>query len=327
VGGLRERVLNKFWDKRLWSYFYWKGEKRLKMKNKVDLFLDSGAYSAWSQGIEIEIDDYISFIKEHKKHISVYANLDVIGDPEATLNNQKIMEKAGLKPLPCFHYGEDIKYLKYYLKNYQYIAFGGMVGTHKVNLDKWLNEMFGKYICDKEGYPKIKVHGFGLTSLSLTMKYPWYSVDSTSWVMTGRMGGVLIPVFKNGKYVYDKLPMKVSVSTTSPNLKTKDHVRNYSPLKQKTVLKYLKEKGYVLGESKFKRESVDYKLRKKERWAESKVKGAKQRRVEIRMKIGVSNCYKLRDEVNIIYYRDLEESFGKYPRKFKAEERQEGFGL
>ena len=56
---------------------------------KINLFLDSGAYSAWSKGVTIDIDEYISFIKKNIKYITVYANLDVIGDPEATYRNQK----------------------------------------------------------------------------------------------------------------------------------------------------------------------------------------------------------------------------------------------
>ena len=86
-------------------------------RKRVELFLDSGAFSAWSQGKEINIEDYIQFIKEHKDVIDVYANLDVIGDAEATWRNQLRMEKAGLNPLPVFHYGEDISWLKNLLKH------------------------------------------------------------------------------------------------------------------------------------------------------------------------------------------------------------------
>ena len=77
--------------------------------NKVDLFLDSGAFSAMTQGVKIDIYEYIDFIKEHEDVLEVYANLDVIGSAEGTWKNQMIMEEAGLKPLPVFHYGEDEK--------------------------------------------------------------------------------------------------------------------------------------------------------------------------------------------------------------------------
>ena len=137
----------------------------MAIKNKVQLFLDSGAFSAWTQGVEIDIQEYIEFIKKHKDIIEVYANLDIIsrGDTSAakkeaaqkTLKNQIIMEKAGLAPLPVFHVGEPLKYLKYYMSNYEYIALGGMVGKQKSTLSPWLDNCFGQFICDKKGNPKV----------------------------------------------------------------------------------------------------------------------------------------------------------------------------
>ena len=53
--------------------------------------------------------------------------LDGIGDPLKTYQNQKAMEGMGVVPLPCFHYGEDERYLDYYAANYPYITIGGMV--------------------------------------------------------------------------------------------------------------------------------------------------------------------------------------------------------
>jgi hypothetical protein len=131
-------------------------------KNNISFFLDSGAFSAWSKGIKINIQDYIKFIKDNKDYIDIYAILDDIKDPKITLQNQKIMEESGLNPLPCYHYGEDIKYLKYYIENYDYIAIGGMVPISNKDLIIWLDNIFSKYICDFNGYPKIKIHGFGL---------------------------------------------------------------------------------------------------------------------------------------------------------------------
>jgi len=186
--------------------------KKKKPQHKVNLFLDSGAYSAKTQGIEINLDEYIAFIKKYKKYINIYANLDVIGDAEATWKNQKKMEKAGLHPLPCYHYGEDVKYLKRYIKEYDYMALGGLVGGSSAKLGPWFDRIFQNYICNEKGYPKIKVHGFGMTSLKFMLRYPWYSVDSTSWVTTGRMGGLLVPKKVNGKYDYSKNPWKIAIS-------------------------------------------------------------------------------------------------------------------
>ena len=86
------------------------------------------------------------------------------------------MERQGCSPIPCFHYGEDKKYLEYYInKGYNLISLGGMVGKPTKLLRGWLDNIFQKY-------PNQKFHGFGLTRIKLIERYPWYSVDSSSWI-------------------------------------------------------------------------------------------------------------------------------------------------
>ena len=152
------------------------GEQYSGNKNKRLIFLDSGAYSAFTKGIKINIDEYIEFIKKHEKILTTYSVLDVIGNPEVTQKNQEYMEAQGLKPLPCFHYGESFEYLKAMTK-YDYLALGGMVplALHKTKLIAFLNNCFS--IIGKK-----KVHGFGMTNMTILKLFPFYSVDSTSWL-------------------------------------------------------------------------------------------------------------------------------------------------
>jgi len=316
--------------KALLSYHYVENEGRpfwkrtikamIKANKKVNLFLDSGAFSAKSQGVEINLEEYIAFIKANKPYLQVYANLDVIGDARATWKNQMIMEEAGLKPLPCFHYNEDEKWLKKYLdKGYPYIALGGMVGVPSTQLKQWCDRIWKNHLCDENGMPKIKVHGFGLTSLKLMLRYPWYSVDSTSWVVTGRMGSIYVPSYKDGKWIYDEQSLKIAVSNKSPNLKEAGQHISTLPIKmQNIILNYIHDKGYVLGVSEYKKENQTYELKENEKWSEKKPSNAKEKReVEIILEEGISNRYQLRDEMNIIYFMDLEKSMPVYPWAFK----------
>lgn len=298
-----------------------------ELDKRVELFLDSGAYSAWSQGKEINIDDYISFIKENEQVIDVYANLDVIGNAQATWANQIYMENAGLHPLPVFHYGEDEKWLQRILsRKYEYISLGGMVPISTKDLFQWLDHIWLDYLVDKDGYPIVKVHGFGLTSLRLMLRYPWYSVDSTSWVVTGRMGSIYIPRQKGGKWIYDEDSWKVAVSNRSPNTKEAGkHLTTMSPLEKKILLQYIEEKGYKLGKSEYKKVPQSYILAENERWADKKPSDKKaEREIEIIVEEGVSNMYQLRDEINIIYFLDLEKNMPQYPWPFKCEVKQNG---
>lgn len=92
-----------------------------------NLFLDSGAYSAFSRGEKIDIDEYIKFIQKYQNNIKIYAGLDVIGNYIETRKNLEYMESKGLKPLPTFHFGSPLSELERMIDKYDYIALGGLV--------------------------------------------------------------------------------------------------------------------------------------------------------------------------------------------------------
>jgi hypothetical protein len=302
------------------------GGAKKKMAYKK-LFLDSGAYSAWTKGIVIDIQEYIQFIKQNKRYIEVYSVLDVMGDAEATWRNQMIMERAGLKPLPCFHYGESEKYLERYVDKYPYIALGGMVPIEKRDLIPWLDRLFRDYICGKDGKPKVKVHGFGMTIHELLWRYPWFSVDSASWVFVGRNGGIFVPRKIKGEYNYVERPWVVAISSRSGSLDKVEgkHFNSFNGSEQKIILEYLASKGYNLGEEGESRaEPADYVLKKGERWEDPK----NRKMVIPIIDDGAATNYRIRDALNIGYFMDLMDAYNKakpWPWKFKTA--AAGFGL
>jgi hypothetical protein len=288
----------------------------------IDLFLDSGAFSADSQGYEIDIQEYIDFVKRHRDYLTCYANLDVIGDPtkgidgaEETWKNQQAMEAAGLSPMPVFHVGEDESYLRYYVENYDYVGLGGMVPFTSQVLRAWLDRVFRDLICDAQGWPQVKIHGFGMTSLSLMLRYPWYSVDSTSWIMASRNGTIYVPQYKAGKWVYDENCWKVAVSHKSGSATEQGkHYDTMSPRRQAFIRDYVESKGYAMGHSEYKWESQDYELGENEKWATKKPASKDEpRQVEIIEERGVRNDYSLRDKINAEYFADLEKHFPDWP--------------
>jgi len=165
------------------------------------LFLDSGAFSAFTKGAKINLLDYINFIKANKTHIHIYANLDVIGNHEATRANQVKMEEAGLNPLPVFHLGSPMKDFEEYCEKYDYVAIGGMVPYHSKRkiLIPFLNHCFR--IAKKH---KTKLHGFGMTDLNLVKAFPFFSVDSTSWKIGGWRPALYTFTSKKTLKRYDK---------------------------------------------------------------------------------------------------------------------------
>jgi len=176
------------------------------------IFLDSGAFSSYTLGKEIDLTQYCDYIKRNmdiirfEDGVMMASVLDGIGDVELTYKNQLAMEAQGVRPLPCFHAGEDERYLDWYVANYDYITLGGMVGASTEQLMRWLDRMWDRHLTDGAGRPKIKVHGFGITSIPLMVRYPWYSCDSSSWIQATSFGSVVTPDYG-----------PIDVSCKSPN--------------------------------------------------------------------------------------------------------------
>lgn len=175
-------------------HFVGKGSYMDKMREDgTKIFLDSGAFSAFTQGVEIDIRRYSQFIRDNADVVDFASVLDSIGNHEKTLTNQKILEDLGTPCLPCFHVGEPLELCQYYCDNYEYMTIGGMVPVPNAKLRPWLDMVWDQVLTDDNGIAKTKVHGFGLTTFDLMQRYPWFSTDSSSWVQSARTGSILFP--------------------------------------------------------------------------------------------------------------------------------------
>jgi len=220
-------------------------------RDKVKVFLDSGAFSAFTKGVKVDIRGYCDYILRNKDILEnvdgalCASVLDGIGDPLLTWQNQQTMEKLGVRPLPCFHYGEDERYLEWYIANYDYITLGGMVPIDKGQLVHWLDRLWDRYLTDGAGRPRLRVHGFGLTTYRLMERYPWYSVDSSSWVQQAANGNVVLTDYRRGSVIY--LP----VSSSSPTRKTDGrHITTMTALERAALERHVESKGVELARVK-----------------------------------------------------------------------------
>ena len=195
-----------------------------KVSNNKQAFLDSGAFTAFTQKKTININDYIRYIKDNKEKIEVYSVLDVIGDAEGTKHNQAYMESQGTTPLPVYHVGSPFEDLLALCKKYDYIALGGLV-PHAMNkefLRKWLDYCF-HYTRDK-----IKCHGFGLNAEWAWKRYPFYSVDATSWLSGARYAHVEIDGQKSTKQSKTVMGMKL-------------HTESYRVISEMALIDYVRK--------------------------------------------------------------------------------------
>jgi|TARA_Y100000310_G_C20453192_1_gene701768 hypothetical protein len=153
------------------------------VKKKINVrktwFIDSGAFSAYTRNIDINIDEYIEFILMND--LEQYASLDVIGNAEETFNNYLYMKKKkAVNQIPAFHYGEDFKYLDIYLKECESVAIGGVaqLKSDRLKLFSFLDSCFNEISKHKN----VKIHGYALNNWKILTRYPFYSVDATSWL-------------------------------------------------------------------------------------------------------------------------------------------------
>jgi hypothetical protein len=166
-------------------------------KARCQIFLDSGAFSMFTLGAEVDLDAYAEYICERPDILEIASNVDVIGrnQEQGSYDNQKYLEslKLPVRVCPVHHARDHDSWLVKYLdEGYDYIFLGGMVPETTGYLVDWLDHIWDKYLALPDGSARVKVHGFGLTTFELMERYPWFSVDSTSWLMVGRFGNILL---------------------------------------------------------------------------------------------------------------------------------------
>lgn len=190
----------------LLSYWYYKDvdlealfEKYFK-DNYPEIFADSGAFSAMTQGGEVNLQEYANWIKRWQHLFTTYANLDVIKNAEKTWENQQRLEDLGLQPLPAFHILEDWKWLEMYVDRYSYIALG--IAGRQIEKDAIFRFIIK---CFQIAGDKSVFHGFALTSWEVMRSFRWYSVDSSSWGSGFRYGRVPVFDFNKGRFFAGKL--------------------------------------------------------------------------------------------------------------------------
>lgn len=223
------------------SYHYVSGQRHVDVMREqgAKVFLDSGAFSAHSLGVSINIDAYCDYIIRNRDILRVEDNavmasvLDGIGDAQKTYEHQIYMEKKGAKPLPCFHFGEDPRYLEWYVANYDYITIGGLVRRTAEDQRVWLDRIW-PIMLDGSGRPKLRVHAFGMTAVWLMERYPWYSVDSSSWIQAASFGSI---------YTSEYGP--IAVSSQSPSRHDVGrHLTTLTEVERSAVEKMLVAKGF-----------------------------------------------------------------------------------
>lgn len=154
-----------------------------------DWVMDSGAFSAHNAGKTIDLAAYMDTCREllatDRTLTEVFA-LDVIGDWRASARNTGIMWGAGIPCIPTFHPGEPWDVLVGLAAEYPKIALGGVVGWSAKKKLEWVGQCFARIW--RRDRP-VRVHGLGMVGKEMLNRFPFHSVDASSWELAPRAFG------------------------------------------------------------------------------------------------------------------------------------------
>lgn len=222
----------------------WVKELRENPDCPCKLVVDSSAYSAWTRGLEVDIDEYIAFINSISDVVYWFAELDKIPGkfrvprtkeelleaPEISWRNYLYMiERVNCpkKILPIFHMDEDFFYLKqmisYQFEDGSFIEYIGISPSNDASIpDKinWYHDVWRIIYeeCARLGRSLPLSHNFGCTSISIMEQFPSMSSDSTSWLRSSSFGHIMLVINGKVKSIY--------VSDRNPD--NPDHINNQS---------------------------------------------------------------------------------------------------
>jgi hypothetical protein len=217
VGSLSGTQAHRYIKRRLLSYWGASLNDAQRCTDDTELFLDSGAYSARTQNAQIDIEKYAEFIHETAGTWDHIASLDHIPRDsehpafaaEKSLRNLRRLEEMGCRDLiPVYHLGEPRRYLELCVAEYPYIGLGKGVARGPDALRSALDWAWSNCLTDADGRPRVKVHGFGMSEHWLATRYPWYSLDSRSWLIESRKA-LIVRAFINGR------PMRVRLRSAA----------------------------------------------------------------------------------------------------------------
>lgn len=162
----------------LCSYWYFKNKPLSAFCEELgytpQILLDSGAYSAYTKGKNVNLMDYLAYIQSNLDYLHQYVSLDVIGNERLTYLIYQLMKSYGLDPVAVVHYGDgpDLTIHQY---NGRLLALGGTVPVRdKKKVVRWCEEM-------KKLHPETSLHLLGSSSKELLRTGSLTSCDSSTW--------------------------------------------------------------------------------------------------------------------------------------------------
>lgn len=247
------------------------------------------------------LDSYTAFIKEHKAGLDYYVTVDTILNPELSWLALKYLEDKGINPIPVIHDKTPMKWVAKHLEaGYKFIGLGGLgQESTRHTYVRWADQVYD-LICDnKDRLPLVKTHGFAVTSYPLLLRYPWWSVDSSSAFKSAGFGAVMVPHKRRGEFTFAETPYVIGFSHRSTSEIAGKHYRNLAKAEKRIVCDWLDLIGLKVG----------------------KVKGGEM------VEYGVLSSYNARVVANLRFFERLCQWLPKWPWPFNRKPARGFFNL
>jgi hypothetical protein len=300
---------------------------------KAKVMLDSGAYTAHRKGKQINLEAYAEFVKKYQSEFFACFNLDSIGSgkdeqkaksvegaittAEQSYLNWRELQSMGVNTIPIYHLGTNVQWLKKYLKETDYIAIGAIANLNTTKRLMGLSHIWKNYLTNADQTPRVKVHGLGLTAVDIMIRYPWYSVDSFTPVISAVWGSILLPKLDNKGEPHF---FNMTINKVSDQGDHKDNMENSYlnvPERNKKVNQQMfEDEGFELGE-------IAYQVKRDRRGKKGeqerkppKLPGfdlVKPSNPDVQT---LANSWEIRMKWNLIMWNHLRERLPVYPRSF-----------
>lgn len=212
-------------------------------KKKVGIMMDSGAFSfrkfassTKKRGGKVhEIDPqklqkemykvYRGFCLENAKKWDFYLTLDWRAHQPTIFKMQKRFVKDGLMPWPVYHGDMELDWLKKYQDTFGSNFFGISSASISFRGKSYkAHRFFYDRVFEYGAKHGMQFHGLAVTSLGLISMYPWFSVDSSTWVKSSIYGMITFPDReKNTIYNIHISDRQTNTSTPSYNNMSRKH--------------------------------------------------------------------------------------------------------
>lgn len=196
-------ITTKETDTILFTYMYAqkKGNKfmkeRIEKTPNVRMLVDSGAHTFLADSdtyadkpvewFEEYLKGYVKFLKDNKEHIFAAVELDIarlVGQDKVNEWRKNIFEKLtreeGIQIIYVWHIDDGVPAWEKMCQRYPYVGVTFLEGLEAGTIMRDLFSTARKY--------GTRVHGFGITGYGSLSKYPFFSVDSSTWLVGSQFG-------------------------------------------------------------------------------------------------------------------------------------------